>query len=365
MITSITATKFSAVPYLETAQIMRAHPQGLTFSATKPNVIVGPNGAGKSALLKALALQTLAYYTGESALDRNYINGREADAYWAEKRESWTLSYEFLPGLVCDTDNAAALYYRPGHIPGNEVGITHAMMLGYSDEAREYGRMIKDKSSGQKSQALLEKLHSALTGESGNFSYGFTNWRASRKLLTEAQLGPRPSQYQMYEETLKKRYLQPQEGAVPVLLMDEPEQSVDTGRVQVIVATHSLYPLLHPHAFNLIEAAPGYVAETRELLGLTVHRPAGAQKEALKGKNLVKVCSHDGAEYDRYVIVPAHLNATTISDALTAEIVRLNARDASKGEDEDEYPETSLVAFAATLGCYWVVTPVVAGANWD
>jgi predicted ATPase len=64
-------------------------------------------------------------------------------------------------------------------------------------------------------------------------------------------------------------------------MMDEPEQSLDAkaemllwgqiakadcDKVQVIVATHSLYPLMHPELFHLIEAVPGYAQEVRKLM---------------------------------------------------------------------------------------------------
>jgi predicted ATPase len=63
--------------------------------------------------------------------------------------------------------------------------------------------------------------------------------------------------------------------------MDEPEQSLDAlaelvlwrqiaaadmSKMQVIVATHSLYPLMHPEKFNIIEAVPGYSESVMQLL---------------------------------------------------------------------------------------------------
>jgi predicted ATPase len=63
--------------------------------------------------------------------------------------------------------------------------------------------------------------------------------------------------------------------------MDEPEQSLDAwasatlwsriaeadcAKVQIVVATHSWYPILHPEAFNIIEAVPGFLEEVRSLI---------------------------------------------------------------------------------------------------
>jgi len=82
-------------------------------------------------------------------------------------------------------------------------------------------------------------------------------------------------------DLLMKRVEQGAQGR-PLLLMDEPEQSLDAlaearlwrtieaadcDRMQIIVATHSLYPILHPERFHLIEATPGFVESVTELVG--------------------------------------------------------------------------------------------------
>lgn len=279
MIKTLSAKDFKAVPYLETSSLMVSHPRGLKFSTTKPNVIIGPNGSGKSALLSTLALQTLSYFTGESSFDGNFIS----DEYWSKSSYGWSVRHDYLPGLICDTDNAPALYYRPGHIPGNECGITHAMMCGYFDEAKAYARLVENRSSGQQSQSLLEKLELALTGESSELSFKHANWGYGKALreIDDSRGRIYVSDRDHQAEALKKIYGATVPGAMPVLLMDEPEQSldaraeavlwkkireVDVGRVQVIVASHSLYPLLHPKAFNLIEAVPGYANEVQALI---------------------------------------------------------------------------------------------------
>ena len=79
-----------------------------------------------------------------------------------------------------------------------------------------------------------------------------------------------------------KKLFQPAETAVPLILMDEPEQSLDAraegslwaaianadcSTMQIIVATHSLYPMLNKDKFNIIETETGFVAEVRRLLG--------------------------------------------------------------------------------------------------
>ncbi|MNR71310.1 vitamin B12-transporter ATPase [compost metagenome] len=279
MLQRIQAKDFKAVPYLEGSQLMSNHPEGVRLCADKPNVIVGPNGAGKSALLQALALKTLAYFVGSSCLDEHFINGRDADSFWGERGYSWWREQEYLPGLACEGDLGPTLYYRPGHIPGNERCITTAMMCGYFEEARAYGRLIDDKSSGQQSQAVQEKLMKALAGDGSEMTLSCLNWRYGTKPQDPDGMSRHAGQMDYRAEELKRRY--EQMPGRPLILMDEPEQSLDARAelhlwkqveradprgLQMVIATHSLYPLLHPQRFNIIEATPGYAAEVISLM---------------------------------------------------------------------------------------------------
>lgn len=279
MLKSLSVKDFKALAHLETSQLMARHEGTLKFSKTKPNVIVGPNGAGKSALLDTLALRFLASQTGESSLDNKYLLGRDAEPYWSSA-DRWGHQYTFLQGLTVATDNAPAVYYRPSHIPGNELGISHALMCGYEKEARVYAELTEDKSSGQKSQALLANLLAALDGSKLPSAYNLHDWRygLEPKDLRTKREWTGPWEYQA--EVLKALFAKV-DGGVPLVLMDEPEQSLDAkaelqlwkaiseadcSRMQVVVATHSLYPLLHPKRFNIIEAADGYVQDVLALM---------------------------------------------------------------------------------------------------
>ena len=280
MIRSFAANGFKSVPYLEAAQVMQTHREGLRFSTEKPNVLVGPNGSGKSAVLTALSMLTLTYFTPVSAFDDNYTRGRGDGELWGEDEKWWKKDYTFLPGLTCDTDRAPALYYRPSHIPGNDDSITAAMMCGYFKEGREYGEAVEEKSSGQQAQALLAQVKRALDGDTSGITFQYVNWSGGRERLElESRRNPMPWDYKA--EILKSLYGDVSPDAKPVLLLDEPEQSldakaeaslwrqierVDASHVQVIVATHSLYPILHRERFNVIETVPGYVDEVRSLL---------------------------------------------------------------------------------------------------
>lgn len=260
---------------------MKLNPNGVKFSSKKPNVIVGPNGSGKSALLTALSLKTLSNLTGESTIDGNYITAVDSKFFWTkDDRKYWANEYEFLQGLECVGEVAPALYYRPDHIPGNESGITVAMMCGYFEEAKEFAKMTRGKSSGQKSQALLQKVLGLLAGQDAKLTYGFKNWRGTkelRDLKSERNL----FSYDYQFEALKVLYGSIKPDLSPIVLMDEPEQSLDAraellmwnaianadiSKMQIIVATHSLYPLMNPKKFNIIESSEGYAQEVMGLL---------------------------------------------------------------------------------------------------
>jgi len=278
MIKNVKASGFESVPYLETSILMRSHPRGVLLSKDRPNVIVGANGTGKSAFMKALALKTLSFYTGASSFDDQYITGDfNPNGYW-RKKNRWGSEFEFLPGLEAETDFGPALFYRPGFIPGDETNLTHAMMCGYMDEARKHGEMTDEKSSGQQGLALQKMIMDVLIGKENVPETGFVNWRYGKKPVDMEKL-KHPSANGYQAEILRKSYHKT--SGKPVILMDEPEQSLDTlaearlwkkiekancNKMQVIVATHSVYPFLHPEKFNLIETKKGYIASVLKLL---------------------------------------------------------------------------------------------------
>jgi energy-coupling factor transporter ATP-binding protein EcfA2 len=282
MLKSLKAKGLSALPYLETSALMAAHGGQVKFSARKPNVIVGPNGAGKSALLRAISLRFLAHLTPRSALNDDYVVGCDSDAWWVKEREGGQ-DFTFLKGLDVTTDGGPVLFYRPGHLPGNEADVTHAMMMGYFEEAEQFVRMTEKKSSGQMSQALLAEMLNALAGRDLPTACGFKNWRFGKEPRPPDRACGHfsgPSDFDYKAEALRKLSSAGPD-AKPLVLMDEPEQSLDAlaeaqlwaaiagadcSQLQVIVATHSVYPMLHPKRFNLIEAEVGYAKKVLDLL---------------------------------------------------------------------------------------------------
>jgi predicted ATPase len=281
MLKKLTVKDFSAVSYLAGSALIQAHGGTLKFSTKKPNVLVGPNGAGKSAVLTTLALRFLAYFTGQSAFDDNYTGGNDCDVWWSNACR-WGNDWDYLKGLEVVTDNAPALYYRPNHNPGNEDNLTTAMMVGYFEQAKEFDRATAKKSSGQANQAMLDKVLKALDGEQLPSAMRYVNWSRGKELKDLEQMHASRSYVGPWDwraEVLKK-LMTAANGAAPLILMDEPEQSLDAraeaqlwraiakadcSRMQVIVATHSLFPLLHPKAFNIIEAEPGFAQQVLEL----------------------------------------------------------------------------------------------------
>ena len=272
MITKLKAQQFTAVPYLETSSLM-LHNKELVFSTTKPNVIVGQNGAGKSALLKALGLYTMSFYMGHSSLDEKYLDRK----LWSTQC-GWRNEYEFLKGLVIESDMAPALFYKPNTFPGDDVSVSHSMVCGYFAEAREYAKRTEHKSSGQKSSEILSDVIKMLTTPH-ELAYGLANWRYGRESI-EVDRRVYTGDYQFKSEILKARATH-RCNVVPTVLLDEPEQSLDTlseaklwklfasmdcTKSQLIVSTHSTYPFLHQEKFHLIEATPNYVEQVQNLL---------------------------------------------------------------------------------------------------
>ena len=79
------------------------------------------------------------------------------------------------------------------------------------------------------------------------------------------------------------KYLETFDQSARLVVLDEPEQSLDAyeqallwkrltgldcGKIQIVIASHSLHPILNNESFNLIETVPGYVAKVCEVIGL-------------------------------------------------------------------------------------------------
>lgn len=279
MITQLEVKNFKAVPYLETSLLMQLHGSKVEFSLTKPNVIVGPNGSGKSALIDTLSMLTLTYFEDTSTYDPHYINSKDSDKFWSTRGESWRDDHRFLDGLVAETDLAPAIYYRPNRIPGNEQSIAHAMCTGYFTEAKAYGMLTDSKSSGERSRTIQQLLLDVLAGNR-TVEYTHTRWGDPDK-LTKIDHRFYSGDLDFKRNAFIKYYKNRKHDGLPLVLLDEPEQALDAlaevrlwqaisnmdcTRNQLICASHSIYPFLHPEKFNIIESTPDYVANVQHSL---------------------------------------------------------------------------------------------------
>ena len=265
---------------------MQTFSEGLKFSSDKPNVIVGPNGSGKSALINSLSYLTLSHTVGHSCFDSFYVNGNKADDYWEPDSFSGRFGYsELFKGLEADWDFASAVFYQPKHIPGDYSDLTHALMCGYSEEAKQLDKMTKRKSSGQVALAVMDYIRGILRSEVSVPAWDFVNWGYSKEIrdldkYRESHISNRANNLMIkYAEAKGSTFKGVNK--VPTVLMDEPEQSLDTlqefklwsdienadcSKIQVIVASHSIYPLIHPDKFNLIETVPGFIADCKKFI---------------------------------------------------------------------------------------------------
>lgn len=281
MLKTLRVRGFAAVPYLEESALMRSRGGALAFSLERPNVVVGPNGSGKSALITALAIRYLTYFSDRSAFDRKYLLDVDARTWWSRGGPHGE-EFVWLAGLECETDNAPALYYRPGHVPGNEPTVADAMMGVYWEQAKAYAKLVERKSAGEQNQALLDSLLRALDGHDLPAQYAYTNWEfgsSPADARRRHDLEDPPDMMRKARALEAALRLSP--GGIPLILMDEPEQSLDAlaeariwahvaradcRRIQIIIATHSLYPMMHRDRFHVIETEQGYVDEVLGLL---------------------------------------------------------------------------------------------------
>lgn len=263
---------------LEQTTLMKTLGGRIELSLDKPNVIVGANGCGKSTLLAAIGYLTMSDMTGMSCLSYKYASPFDADHLWTGNTNTSYGTWEYLKGLTADTDHAPAVFYVPGAIPGHAKFAAEAMMKGFSVEAREHSAKTKNKSSGEASQALLEKALQVM--KSGELAYIEKDFELVHRELATVPRHPFTPQSEYKMQVLLNQRV-PHGKTLPMVVMDEPERSLDTraelqlwkqiegadpGLSQILVATHSLYPLMHPDKFNLIEANPGYIEEVLALI---------------------------------------------------------------------------------------------------
>lgn len=245
-------------PQIQT-DLLTTHANKVAFSSNKINVLIGPNGSGKSTLLRHLAVRFLCLDRGYTSIDRSLCD-RAYEKYFSEK--NWRDKSTFMPGIEVDSAQCVAAYWAPGMKYGGWDMDTAAMMCGYGDEAKLRWKHTKEKSSGQGIHNQLNYIFDVLHGKRKVELREKIDW-----YLENHQKDKLDAVTPLFKERDKNK---------TVVLLDEPEQSLDmskemefwdklldvnTAEVQVVVATHSLYPLISPKfkgKFNIIECTSDY-----------------------------------------------------------------------------------------------------------
>lgn len=215
----------------------------VSFSEDKINLIIGPNGSGKSTLIKDLATRYICLDRGYTKLDRDIIE-RVYDPYFKRKYDTWG-DYTFMDDPKVFTSNCAAVYWHPGFKFGGWDMDSAALMCGYSDEVRVRGKQTRNKSSGQGIYNQLDYIFEVMEGR--------------RSLTVDIPVDPFLEEFKRKLEPIAPLFDKCDENKT-IVLLDEPEQSLDAFKevafwdrvlnvnldnVQVVIATHSLYPLIN------------------------------------------------------------------------------------------------------------------------
>jgi len=235
------------------------------FVHDKINVLVGENGSGKSSLLATIAKKLMAYNFGHTRLDDRLI--RFADEYWQkEDKDRWYSDDVFMSDVKLETSaDIYGTYVSADWTPCDAVDWAHALCYGLGKEATDHFKRVHDFSSGQGMRNVIENIFELMAKPSpehyfdDNVSWYLKDKERNTHLAKRAQsLEP----------------LLPKAGSNIVALFDEPERPLDIGaqvlfwknlnklaklpHVQIIIATHSVIPLMSPDDFNFVEMNDGY-----------------------------------------------------------------------------------------------------------
>lgn len=236
---NITNPDNAVVPWWKNASGLK----GLTRMDFKPglNAIYGPNGSGKSTLLMTIAKMLCCHQGG-----RQVVTG--------ESLREIGHKAPFKDGVLPDHDGSPIIYFDPGAAVGLFGG-----MAAFDDDFFMEGvqNAVMKGSSGQTTAFRMQPVLGAIL--EGKWSS--VEWKVAKDRHDWLA--------KLLEGTGHKE--------CPTLLLDEPSRSLDLRSelglwrvinkavkdgVQVIVATHAVFPLNRP-GVNFIETAPGYVKQTR------------------------------------------------------------------------------------------------------
>lgn len=206
------------------------------------NVLLGPNGCGKSTLLQLLA-HTFMCAEGQVP----------TVTYDALKKFSTPMGY------IVHHDGSPVGFADPSHDVGLDTGhfVDDFFLAGVQSV------FAKKSSSGQQTDYKLWTLFSKLLKEGVE-----TDWRVPKKWDKDHPMAAKIQNWMAAQEITHS-----EDPHSRVLLLDEPDRSLDlfhqaklwdllfrvNERVQIIVSTHSIYPLLRLPREQIIDLVPGYL----------------------------------------------------------------------------------------------------------
>lgn len=209
------------------------------------NAIYGPNGSGKSTILSVLAKTLCCHQGGRQVVTGHAISDLRSYEGWND-------------GIKIDHDGSPTMYFDPGAavgLIGGMAGFDYDFICEGGDNATFKG------SSGQTTaRRMWSTLHSMIDNTFPEIKWKVDKDEYIQKILSGT--GPREC---------------------PTVLLDEPSRSLDlwselgfwrivdkavAAGIQVIVVTHSVFPLNRGSSVNYIETVDEYISHTRADLEL-------------------------------------------------------------------------------------------------
>ena len=241
------------------------------FVHDKINVLVGENGSGKSSLLATIAKKLLAYNYGHTRLDDRLL--RFADEYWQkDDPERWYSEDLFMPDVTIESSSPLfCTYVAADWSPCDSPNFAYALCTGLEKEAKRHYHRVENFSSGQGMSNVIANTLELIAKRSPEIDLKEVEWHLKERDRTH-----------MSKRAFTLREVLPPAGSNIVALFDEPERTLDLtaqfafwrllsqaaklSHVQIIVATHSIIPLMSPDNFNFVEMNDGY---TKRLLDIS------------------------------------------------------------------------------------------------
>lgn len=215
------------------------------------NLVYGPNGSGKSTLFTAIARMLCCHQGGRQLVTLDAL--RELGVGYGKP--------DILDGAKPVHDGSPVMHFDPGMAVGL-VGGMAAFDWDFSDEG--FRNCMFKGSAGQTTVMRLDTVVNAMH----HGKWPELAWKVKDK-----------------PEGLASFLAGSFDKVGPTVLLDEPSRSLDlrmelglwklidravANGVQVIVATHSVIPILREHPGHIIETQDGFLAQVQEMLGMVM-----------------------------------------------------------------------------------------------